>query len=284
MNRQIPIRLIIVLAALVAAALPARAFNIAPLVVEINAEPGQTFVGQFRVSGGAQPESITIYALDWDRGPDGVYTPNPPGSLPGTCSAWLSISPTQLDLRPGEEQVVKYSFTVPMDASGSYWSFVMAEGQNRPEKPEGDDAHRQVLIGAKLRYAARFVVNIKDSANMQGRIAGMKAAPPAPDAAIEDGMSISILFENTGNYYLKPLGYMDIRTLDGVSVLKTGIKEFYIFPGKSIWVDTRVKGPLPAGEYLALAVLDYGGDNLVAGETRFEIPLPQPGAQGADER
>lgn len=265
-------------AVLFASAGPAQAFNVTPLVVEIDAEPGASYTGQLRVSGaGSDVESIKIYALDWDRNAEGVYTPNPAGALPGTCSAWLSLNPTQINLSQDREELVKYSFTVPEDAVGSYWSFIMVEGVATPEKPD-DNGRRQVVIGAKLRYAVRFVVNIKKGAMPEGKISAMNTqAPELSDAEHQAGFYVRVLFENTGNSYLKPIGYVDIRTIDGQSVAKAGIKEFYVFPGKAIWVDVYVDQAPDPGQYLALAVLDYGGEALVAGETRFGIPFdPAP--------
>jgi hypothetical protein len=155
----------------------------------------------------------------------------------------------------------------------------MVEGVATPEKPD-DNGHRQVVIGARLRYAIRFVVNIKEGALPEGKISAMTvSAPEAADAEHQDGFFVRVLFENTGNAYLKPIGYVDIRTIDGQSVAKAGIKEFYVFPGKSIWVDVYVDKLPGSGQYLGLAVLDYGGQALVAGEARFGIPFePVPEA------
>ena len=54
------------------AATPGYAFTVTPLTIEINAEPGQSFVGSISVHGSddeAQP--VKVYVVDWDRQPDG---------------------------------------------------------------------------------------------------------------------------------------------------------------------------------------------------------------------
>ena len=158
----------------------------------------------------------------------------------------------------------------------------MIEGVGRPDKPPEDASGHQVMIGARLRYAVRFVVNVKRARDVSGEIAGIRVAPsePDPDAAPDaDGkFRVQLLFRNTGNAYVKPIGYVDIRDTDGQSVLQQEIEAFYVFPDRSLWVSVAIDRKLDPGPYLALAVLDYGADNLVAGEVRFTLPLV-PAAQ-----
>jgi hypothetical protein len=86
-------------------------------------------------------------------------------------------------------------------------------------------------------------------------------------------LEAKIVFKNTGNSYVKPVGYFEIRNLDGEKVYRKDIEQFYVFPAHDKWVTVPIETTLPNGEYVAMAVLDYGGDSLVAGESHFVVPL-----------
>lgn len=253
--------------------MPAAAFNVTPMVVEIDdAVPGQNYIGQLTVSGSdAGTEAVRVYAIDWDRLPNGNYTSRAPGEILNSCTDWLSLNPTQFDTLANAPVIVKYSFTVPETAAGSYWSYIMVESNVRPDRPTGDSDNVQVAIGAKLRYAVRLVVNVNQGRVVSGEIGDMGIAAPPARPGETAKPKIKVLFRNTGNTYVKPTGYAEIRNLDGETVYQAEIKPFFVFPDRSLWVDAPIDAALGDAEYIVLAVMDYGGDRLVAGEIRFSV-------------
>jgi hypothetical protein len=57
---------------------------------------------------------------------------------------------------------------------------------------------------------------------------------------------------------------------------------FVVFPGGGRDLEVAAVTPVPPGTYTALAIVDFGGDHLVAGDAVFEIP-GSPVVRGADE-
>lgn len=263
-----------VLAALLGFALPANAFGVTPLYTEIDVLPGQSYTGTIHVESGAGDEAGRIYLSDWRRLSNGDHQDHEPGTLPRSCGKWLVLSPTQFDLSANESLDIRYSFTVPEDASGSYWTYVMVEGRPRPMPPQPGDK-KGLMVNATARFGFRLVISVSKGRNVLGRINRVEVAP-APGDGRQDGTGLQagILFENSGNTFINARCYLEIRGLDGEVVNRSGVHEFYAFPESEWWVRLPVDPKIPAGEYLALAVVDYGGAARVAGEARFTVPEP----------
>jgi hypothetical protein len=263
-----------ILLALLSFALPAKAFNVMPLSAEIDILPGKSYTGTIQVAGGAGEESGHAYVSDWKRLPNGDREDNDPGMLPRSCGKWLVLSPTQFELSAKENLEIRYSFTVPADATGSYWTYVMVESRPRlmPQQPS---AKNGVMVNATARFAFRVVINVSEGRNVVGRINRVEVVPAHGGGQLAGaGLQGRILFEDTGNTFVNARCYLEIRGLDGEVINRSGIHDFYAFPASEWWVRIPIEASIPPGDYLVLAVVDYGGASRVAGEAHFTVPGP----------
>jgi hypothetical protein len=105
-------------------------------------------------------------------------------------------------------------------------------------------------------------------------------APPglARDGAVE-GMAveeagakkqISIRFHNTGGMHLLANGRLEFRRLDNSVAAQVPIPEFPTLPGAIRKVGVDVPRGLVPGDYIVLALIDFGGSELVAGQIDFQ--------------
>lgn len=263
-----------ILVALLSLALPAKAFNVTPLSAEIDVLPGESYSGTIQVASGAGEESGHVYISDWKRLPNGDREDNEPGMLPRSCGKWLVLSPTQFEFSANENLEIRYSFDVPADATGSYWTYVMVESVPRLMPPQ-PGVKTGLMVNATARFAFRLVINVSKGRNILGRINRVEVVPAPGDGQRDGaGLQAGILFENTGNTFINARCYLEIRGFDGEVINRSGIHEFYAFPESEWWVRLPIDPGIPPGEYIALAVIDYGGASRVAGETRFTVPEP----------
>lgn len=269
------------LVALLSPASPVKAFSVTPLYTEIDVLPGGSYSGIIHVTSGAGEESGHVYIADWKRLPNGDHEDNEPGTLPRSCGKWLVLSPTQFEFSANENLDIRYSFNVPADATGSYWTYVMVEGRPRLLPPQ-PGVNTGLMINATARFAFRLVINVSKGRNVLGRINRVEVVPtPGDGLGNGAGLQAGILFENTGNTFINARSYVEIRGFDGEVIHRSGILEFYAFPESEWWVRMPMDSSIPPGEYLALAVIEYGGATRVAGETRFTVSeLPSPEISG----
>lgn len=252
----------------------AAAFNISPLLVELDAKPGVTYSGSLMLAGNeSRKESVRVYFEDWDKTPDGEDNSLMPGSIDRSCAGWMSVSPSQADIPAGGSIELKFTIAVPENAKGSYWTFIMAEENKKPDAPKQNSDDMQFMIQSVFRFAVRILVNISDGAETKGEITDLKIfKPETQDKLKHYNFAGRISFKNTGNYLLKPQGYMEIRDSDGETLTRSEIQpKSYVIPGRERYLEVPLETKLPAGDYIAIAALDYGGNEIVAGETPFTV-------------
>ena len=81
---------------------------------------------------------------------------------------------------------------------------------------------------------------------------------------------IAIRFHNTGGTHLVAKGRLEFRRIDNSLAMEVPIAEFPTLPGAIRKVMVEVPTGLAAGEYVVLALIDFGGAELVAGQIDFQ--------------
>lgn len=253
------------LAALVFLSLGARPHAVAAQLsvdrVEIFLEPraaGQG-VASFAVSNeGDRVIEATVYLQDWERKDDGEHRFAPSDSLPHSCGRFLRVFPLSLRLPPGASQSVRVALDGADTLSAACWSVVFVE--SAPATPPG---------GRQITYVTRLGVKIYVLApglSREGEVEELLVRPKAPGVR-----EFVVAFRNTGGLPLWPHGSVEIRRLDNSVAATVEVPEFPVLPGALRRVVADVP-KLAAGRYVALALIDFGGAEIAAGQLELEVP------------
>lgn len=256
------------LAALVLAPRPGhaqhQAFTLKPLNAEVAAPAGKSQSGAITLSRGAAPEGVTArpvrlraYVLDWtlDRKGDPNFTR--PGTVPGSCSAWVQVSPAEFTLAAGETREVRYTITVPPDAHGTYHTAVMVESEPVSARVDG-----QRTAAVNGRIGSILYVQVGPQT---------KRARVATFSVAADHALVSV--ENTGISHIRVKGVLQFHDAAGKQVEQVELRGGVVLPTVNNFRDLTVETPqLPAGTYQATVILDYGGEALVGARTHVTIP------------
>ncbi len=262
------------------------AFGVDPLSINLETRPGAELNGEIKVhESGKDKIRALIYEMDYDNIREGSTRYFETGTVDRSCAGWVTLSHTQVELSAENPTFLKYTVNVPEDATGTYWMAIMVEGMRPPEKPEKkeDQDTISVKIESVVRFAIKMTVNVKQdiAKNAEVGLLEMKNSPDTqggkPNELI---LTARTLVRNQGNTRLTPRGYFELKDMDGNSVYKIETDDkYYVLPGREQFLKTPVRAEIRPGEYVALTVLDYGGESLIAGETRFSYPLPEPGVE-----
>jgi hypothetical protein len=93
---------------------------------------------------------------------------------------------------------------------------------------------------------------------------------PASDTDTTHVPALAVMFRNSGTAHLKPKGVVELRAEDNRVVGKINVGEFPVAPGAKRLLKL-VLPKLNPGRYVALALLDYGGAEIAAGQYEFEV-------------
>lgn len=246
-----PSRIVLFLVLSAASALPASAqFSALPGVVRLEAsDTAEMAIVQIR-NEGERPMQFRLYLGDYDQDENGDYQFQDPGTHPSSCDGRISFFPDNTVLAPGERQEVQ----LRMEAGGVCWGLLFIESA------AGEDG--------QVRVAQRIGV----------RVLGVPAALPREgeivevNAAVGDSLDVEFVFHNTGAAPVEVRGAVEIRDLNGNVAASAEVGPLGVLPAHRRRVAVRIGQPLPAGQYLAVPILDFGADYLAGGQAIVTVP------------
>src|SRR5690554_442127 len=232
---------------------------VSPAVLEFLAEPGEFFTGELEITG-AKEKTVRMraYLEDWQFDRGGAVNFFAAGTLPRSAAGWLRIEPADFIVPAGEKRLIRVFGTVPPETeAGDYWAAFFVESiPLLPAKKSG--------VTVTGRLGGSITVTVEGETEKKAQVTYM-------DVCWEEGISGKIHFVNEGNVRLNPHGRVEIRDIQGKSVETILIPEARVLPGQEREIRFGRKIVLEKGSYVALAILDYGGEKLVGAQAVFEV-------------
>lgn len=227
-----------------------------PLEVTLFTAGTSRVSGSFSVSNTTDaPVQATIKRQDWDRVENGDNRFLPAGTSGYSCGPTLTASPLSIRIEPHTSRIVRVGMENPA-LTKECWDIFFVE-----EVPG-----RTTVKGNSLQYIFRTGVKVY-------------VAPPglSRDAVVENmavdsatRRKIAIYFHNTGGMNLVAKGHLEFRRLDNSVAMEAPIPEFATLPGATRKLMIDVPSELTPGDYVALALIDFGGAELVAGQIDYQ--------------
>lgn len=213
----------------------------------------------------AIPGQATIVAQDWDRTDRGDNRYYPLGTLPTSCGSRVKVFPSVLQLAPRSTQTVRVTIDSASSIQTSCYSILFVE---TPPPPRGAN-------GAALVYSVRYGVKVYVERDLPlgAEVENVTISPRDDRGATSDTSlkQVVVTYHNTGAKQTLTHGTLEVRRPDNTVVATVDIAEFPTLPGAT----RRLGVPLPQlqrGKYVLLALLDYEGAEIAAGQVDLEIP------------
>ncbi|MGQ0813265.1 MAG: hypothetical protein ACT4O1_02235, partial [Gemmatimonadota bacterium] len=200
---------------------------------------------------------------DWNRDDSGANQFYPPGTTSGSCGERLKVFPASVRIDAHRTESVRVSWDAGTPAS--CWGVVFIQAN---EPPKASDQQSQITY--IIRTGVKVYVQPAAAARAGDVDSVRVTSMPASQTDTTTVPALEVLFRNSGQAHLKPTGAVEVRSADNVVVAKLDIAEFPIAPGDA----RRIRHPLPRmanGRYIALALIDYGGQEIAAAQLEFEI-------------
>lgn len=218
----------------------------------------------------------TVTRQDWDRTESGDNRFLAAGTSGFSCGPMLTESPASIRVEPHSAGVLRLAVQNAAALRKECWDIFFIE-----ELPQ-----RASLKGNSLEYIFRTGVKVyvappgltRDGAVENMAVEDVPAAAshgsPIPARLPAGGQTsakrrIVIRFHNTGGMNLLAKGRLEFRGLDNALVAQAPIDEFPTLPGTTRKVSVDVPPGIPPGDYIVLALIDFGGAELVAGQIDY---------------
>lgn len=219
----------------------------------------------------------TITRSDWDRAENGDNRFVSAGSSGTSCGAILGVSPLSVRVEPHGSRVVRLSLQPGAALTKECWDIFFVEEVPQRSSTKGNSLQYIFRTGVKVYVAPPGLsrdgaienmavedVAVPRATSSTTPVKTVSSVPPTTKR------QISVRFHNTGGMHLLGKGRLEFRRLDNSLAAEVPIPEFPTLPGATRKVMIDVPGNLAAGDYVVLALVDFGGAELVAGQIDYQ--------------
>lgn len=230
------------------------------------AAPGEAVAGSVvRVTNPTESMlRLRVYLSDWTLDMAGQFTFADVGTLEAGASNWITFQPSVLEIAPRTTVEVRYDIQVPADAApGTHQSVLFVETEPARAEPG------MIATTFSVRVGHVIYVNVPPLVK-EGAISAIFGEPPVTAG---EPYRMTVLYVNSGNSAQGVEGRLVVTDASGIAVIETDIERTIVLPASERAFSINLIGPLPAGDYTALVVLDYGdAEREVAGTLDFRLP------------
>jgi hypothetical protein len=202
---------------------------------------------------------VDIRLVDWDRTSQGITQFYAPATLARSCALWMTFSPLRVTLSPGAEAEVRFDVQTPKMAEGTYWAgLLMNMHEVRGVAQPGD-------VGIVRQFLVRVFITVPPGTRT-AQVSGMQVRGLNP-------LGVEVSFSNTGNTLLSNVtGLVSVESSTGSQLFDSPLGPFDVLPGYSVrQLVLGTWGLHTPGFYLVRAVVDFGAEYLVAGQSMLRL-------------
>ncbi|MBS1588215.1 MAG: hypothetical protein JST52_01245 [Bacteroidetes bacterium] len=247
--------------------LSAQNLGVHPTTLEFRLAAGQSESQAIHLSN-SSPKKVQfrLYLNDWLRDSMGGHIYSDPNKLPHSCTRWVTIDKSFVELEPGKSTDVTVKLALP-DSSESAeemkWSMLFIETVEEQKAAQAKGA--QAAVKNLLRIGVHIYQTPPGLVEKAVKVFDLKPVPGESNI-------YRLSCQNIGKVMVDCRSYIELASLADGKKTKLEAVEFPLFPSQRRLVVFELPKDLPKGKYSALAVLDAGEDvSLEAVESEIEI-------------
>jgi hypothetical protein len=219
-------------------------------------------------------QQVRVVVGDWVRDSAGnnIFS-EPTSGVSERCGARLKVFPTTFQIAPGATELVRVTYAPGAQDEGC-WAIAFIETVQAPvSRPDrqGSFLTLEIRTGVKV-YVHRpnaHRAGIVESADVRDVWRPVRRPDGRKDST--QVREATVLFANTGTAHLKVRGTLEIRDQRAQLLHTVPGTDLPMVPGSARWIGLALP-PLPRGDYIAVMLLDYGGEEIAAAQMEFKVP------------
>ena len=223
-------------------------------------------------NAGTNAAQAVITREDWSRAENGENQFVASGSTRNSCGALMNVFPIAFRIEPGADQTVRLAVEKAPDMPKECWDIVFVEELTQKRTQTRSGLQYIFRTGVKVYVTPKELKRDASIIDMTlesigTRLASQGKMVPLPAVT----QRIAIRFSNGGDVHLAAKGRIEIRRMDNSIVVQLPIVEFPTLPGAVRKLEIDVPPTIPAGTYIALALIDFGGREIAAGQLELTV-------------
>jgi hypothetical protein len=243
------------------------------LEIPVTPSATQRVMASFVVrNDGKHPAQAILTREDWDRAENGENRFVPAGSTPNSCGSMMNVFPMAFRIEPGASQIIRLAVNKAPSPPRECWDIVFVQELERKWPATRSGLQYILRTGVKVYVMPAGLKRDASITDMRVQSAGSRLASVGKYAASPPTkQQISIQFSNSGQIHLVGKGRIELRRLDNSIAMQIPIADFPTLPGAVRRLDVDMPPTIPAGSYVALALIDFGGAEIAAGQVELTV-------------
>ncbi len=246
-----------------------------PLEVTLSISGASRVTGSFSLANTSDvPVQATITRQDWDRMENGDNRFLPAGSTGTSCGTMLTATPVSIRIEPRSSRIIRLAVQDAGALRKECWDIFFVEEVPQRAGGRGNSLQYVFRTGVKVYVAPPGLKRDATVEDMAIEEVPVVASAPASSTPVPTQVKpapatkrqIAIRLRNSGEAHLLAKGHLEYRRLDNSLAAKVTIPEFPTLPGAIRKVMVDVPADLAAGDYVVLALIDFGGAEIIAGQ------------------
>lgn len=233
----------------------AQDFEVAPVRLDFNAEPGENQTKVINIKNHSNKKASYVVAIsDFLPGSDGKRQMMPPATTRRSAANWLNINPSFFELNPGDQIPIQVSMLVPGDEYGAAWCMLYIQPTREQTSWDADKA-----LGAGVMVSGRIGVTVYQSpssnANHSIKVTSLQEITKEGDA----NRKFSATLDNLGDKVTKCKVHLIASNIMTAEEKQFPSFEVETYPKMTRNVEVELPaGELPSGQYALAVIVDYG--------------------------
>lgn len=232
----------------------AQDFEVSPVVMNFNADPGEIQKKQINlINHSSQPQKYTLKISDYSLDKDGNKKMVQLGNNKRSCADWLTLNPSFVELRPNQSSTIDVLMTVPKDGFNAKWCMIHVEATKEQSAFEVD---KNLATGVLI--TPRIVIQIKQSPrsnnNYRATISNLREITKPGDKERNFVATVT----NIGDNIIDAKITLALANMETAKEEKFSTVKVTVYPDGYREVKLQLPANLTKGKYALAAILDYG--------------------------
>lgn len=258
-------------------------FTVTPQLIELDLAPGARRIIKILLVNESPKDTqrFKIWASDVIETEKGNYKLVEKGTGTFSCADWVRLDTMDIVLGPKKGREIPFEIRVPMRVSGGWFCALVFALQPRVTPME--EGYAGASVAYYFQIPAQIEVTIQSSLTPKPRnveVTSIEIIPATEDEdynrilkkAAQNALVVTALVNNRGNIHIKAKGNLIITDSKGKRLRQVplGAGRGMVLPQTQVKFTSVVKRPLP-GDYVAEAVINYGGLSPAKGRVPFSV-------------
>jgi len=287
-------KLLIVIIALLAVVIisgytKAQGITVSPMRVEVSLAAGESTTKAIEIINLAQEKrTVRITKVDFDIRANGTVSVWESNTTSDSLAKWFELPMEEIVLEAGEKKRIVLTISRPKDSpSLPHWGALLLT-TSRPIGPQSREEGSSMSL--QLSFIVGILQNPPTLTAKEGHVTSVdvevtlnaKREDPEPQSGNSESeklehaqssyVSISVTFVNVCNAILKTDVRLEVRNQEGEVIVEQLTRDKVMLPAhERTFTANFIIDNWEPGQYLALAIVDYGGETLTGGQWPFEI-------------